>query len=160
MAHRDTTHPTCRVPLIALGIAMLAWPAAAVDEGLRAWKRVGPVNDPEPKIDLGLDLPPSSYPLQPVDQIPFRGARHGFVNTTTGNLVFRMADLRLAGRMPIEIGRVYDSAISSYLPPPPPNQQFEPRWINDLGKNWILGYSAYLVVIPGGVMMATPEGTS
>jgi hypothetical protein len=80
-----------------------------------------------------------------VEQLPFHGAWHGYVNATTGGLVFRVVDMRLPGRMPLEIGRVYDSKISSSLPPPPPGMEAEPRWGADLGKNWILSYSGYLI---------------
>src|SRR5262245_161625 len=49
----------------------------------------------EPAPQLGFRPPPATYPLSPVDQKASRGARHGFVNTTLGNLVFRVPALRL-----------------------------------------------------------------
>lgn len=108
---------------------------------------------------LGFDAPPSAYPLEPVDPIPFQRARHGFVNTTTGGLVFRMSDFRLPGRMPIEMGRVYDSKLSYSLPPSRLRGPQEPRWNHDLGDSWILNYSACLIADgPGNYIMATPEG--
>jgi RHS repeat-associated protein len=144
------------VALVVVAFAIL--PTRAIDEPLRALRsaKLGVETGPQPDIDL--EAPPSAYPLKPVEQIAFRGARHGLVNTTTGTIAFQTLDLRLPGRMPIEMTRVFDTSISIFMPPPPPQQQNEPRWTYDLGKNWILGYAAYLVPIGGGVVMATPEG--
>ena len=112
--------------------------AVAGGAGKRALAREEPIQslslpnvrpEVEPRADLGPDAPPPSYPLEEVNQNVFRGVRHGFVNTTVGN-----------------------------LPPPPPGQQNEPRWSEDLGPNWALGYAGYLIAIAGGVVQATPEG--
>jgi len=131
---------------------------AAASEGLRELRLPPQLVESEPSPATSFELPPSSYPLQSVEQLPFHGAMHGFVNTTTGGLVFRMADLKLPGRMPIDFGRVYDSKVSSSLPPPPPGGPEEARWTQDLGKNWILGYTAYLVPSGANYTMATVDG--
>ena len=122
---------------------------AAAETQLRGVEaRQFPIEE-EPAPQLGLRPPPASYPLSPVDQKAQRGIRHGFVNTTLGNLAFRVPALRLPGRLPIELGLTYDSAISESMPfPPPPydpGDYAEPRADIDLGKNWILGYSDYIV---------------
>jgi RHS repeat-associated protein len=147
-----------RLLVLVSTLALAILPTAAIDEPLRALRsaKIGVETGPQPDIDL--EAPPSAYPLKPVEQLAFRGARHGLVNTTTGTIAFQNLDLRLPGRMPIEMTRVFDTSISLFMPPPPPQQQTEPRWTYDLGKNWILGYAAYLVPIGGGVVMATPEG--
>ena len=141
--------------------------AVAGGAGKRALAREEPIQslslpnvrpEVEPRADLGPDAPPPSYPLEEVNQNVFRGVRHGFVNTTVGNIAFGVLDLKLPGHMPIEFRRVYDSGITAYLPPPPPGQQNEPRWSEDLGPNWALGYAGYLIAIAGGVVQATPEG--
>jgi hypothetical protein len=136
---------------VAVAVAAAAISAQAAQESLRAMRLPGRSIETGPTPDLDIEAPPSAYPLAPVEQMIFRGARHGLVNTTTGTLAFRMTDLKLPGRMPIDFGRVYDTAMSASLPPPPPSQPWEPRWTTDLGPNWILGYAAYLVPETGGV---------
>ncbi len=144
--------------LICVVVLLSAPGVRAAEEPLRTAVLPSPAVEHEVTPGLGFEAPPAPYPLKPVDQLPFRGARHGLVTTTTGALVFRVPELHLPGRMPLDFGRVYDSAISDALPPPPPNQEIEPRWTHDLGKNWILGYGAYLVPVSGGVLMATEDG--
>ncbi len=157
------------------GSLFFALPLEAREDGLQSLQLPPMSVESEPAPEMGFELPPPAYPLQPVDQLPSQGARHGLVNTTKGNLVFRVTDLRLGGRMPIEFARVYDS--SSASPPlmtvPPVSL---PKWAEDLGSNWITSYSAYLlpvflqdpnspppfvavgVTLPNGVLMATPDG--
>ncbi len=117
----------------------------------------------EPTPQLGFKAPPPAFPVQPVDQKAGRGARHGFVNTTLGNLAFRVFGLRLPGRMPLDFGFTYDSAISDSMPRIPDPFAFisaEPRADVDLGKNWILGYSDYIVEtqVRGLFLMAPSNG--
>ena len=150
-----------RVPLTLLILALLfaaTSPGLAREEPLRAVRLPDATVDVDPKPELGFEVPDSSYPLFPIEQAPFRGARHGFVHTTVGNLAFQVWSLRLPGRMPIEFGLVYDSAISTSMPPPPPSQAGNPRYAHDLGKNWVMGYSGYLIVAAGAMLMATENG--
>ena len=155
--HRRPGSPLHRFWMLGLG-AVLAAPVGALEDPARELVLPPIAVDSEPAPELGFDLPPASFPALPVEQLGFRGARHGHVNTTMGNLVFRMADLRLPGRMPIELSRVYDSSFSESMPPPPPSQQGNPRWTADLGDNWVLAYSSYLINTSSGYTMATPDG--
>lgn len=145
---------------LALLVALLIpLPADAIEEGLRELRLPPLAVEEDIKPDTASELPPPTYPVQRVEQLAFHGAMHELVNVTTGGLVFRMPDMRLPGRMPIDFGRVYDSKISESLPPPPPFGQCEARWTEDLGKNWILGYTGYIIPVdPPLLEMATPEG--
>ena len=158
---RATTHPQTR-SIITVIVALLACgaslPAFAVNEPVREMRMPQVPVESEPGPELGFEAPPSAYPLQPVEQSLIHGVRHGFVNTTTGGLVFKVVDLRLPGRMPIEMGRIYDSKMSASLPPPPPGKGAEARWTADLGPNWIPSYSAYLIATLGGFKLVTPDG--
>jgi RHS repeat-associated protein len=139
-------------------VLLSAPPALAAEEGLQELRPRPLAIEWEVEPVAASELPPRSYPVEPVEQLPFHGAWHEFVNVTTGGLVFRMADLRLPGRMPLDFGRIYDSKISDSLPPPPPGGPAEARWDEDLGKNWILGFTAYLIPAGTGFNMATTDG--
>ena len=154
--------PCSPIALAACIAALLAcWVSPGVqaaEEGVRELVLPGIVVEEEPRPEIGLDVPPATYPVRSVEQSPISGAEHGFVKTTTGTLVFGIDDLGVPGRMPINLGRVYDSKFSSAFPPPAPGAKLEPRWTQDLGENWILGFSSYLLSTQGGYDMATPEG--
>jgi hypothetical protein len=113
--------------------------------------------DEEPRLDLGVDPPPPSYPLVPVDQAPFHGVRHGLVNTTKGNLVFRVTDLAIRGRTPLEVARVYDSASGTPVAGTVPLVEQGP-WTEDLGAGWVLSYSDVLLPTADGVVLVTSDG--
>src|SRR5262245_54761484 len=101
-------HRRALISILLVAGCLFALPTQAADEGLRSLPLPSLAVEKEPAPDLGFAPPPPAYPLSPVDQAPFRGARHGFVNTSKGNLVFRVQDLRLAARLPLELNRVYD----------------------------------------------------
>ena len=149
---------TAMLAIVATGV--FCQPAHARGDQLHELRLPEVVVETQPELDAQAASPAGSYPVEPVEQLPYHGARHGFVGTTTGGLVFRMLDFRLPGRMPLEFSRVYDSKISDSLPPPPPGGDPEPRWDKDLGRNWIFSYSAYLVpyTVGNDYRMATPEG--
>ena len=138
--------------LLAIGSSL------AVEEGVQELRLPSVLVEAEVKPELDGELPPPTYPVEKVEQIAFQGAWHGFVNTTTGGLVFRMVDLRLPGRMPIEFSRVYDSKLSESMPPPPPGRNAEQRTTKDLGRNWIPAYSSYLMYDTNGLLMQTLDG--
>ncbi len=146
-----------------LGLAALilgVFPAQATEDPLHELRLPAVLLETAPETASQPEDLANPYPVEPVEQLPYHGVRHGFVTTTTGGLVFRSWDMRLPGRMPLEISRIYDSKISDSLPPPPPGQEAEQRWDEDLGKNWIFAYSSYLVPFAVGpdYRMATPEG--
>lgn len=134
---RNPAHGRALVVLATFLIGLGAGRAIAREEPIQSLSLPNVRPEVEPRADLGADAPPPSYPLEEVNQNVFRGVRHGFVNTTVGNIAFGVLDLKLPGHMPIEFRRVYDSGITAYLPPPPPGQQNEPRWSEDLGPNWV-----------------------
>jgi RHS repeat-associated protein len=162
MTSSRSASPVCRSwggwGLAAGAILLVFAPARAAEEGVHELRLPQQLVETEPTPETAFELPPSSYPLHHVEQLPFHGAWHGFVNSTTGGLVFRMPELKLPGRMPIDFGRIYDSKVSDSLPPPPPGGEIEARWTQDLGKNWILGYTAYLVQSGVNYTMATVDG--
>lgn len=131
--------------------------SVAADEPVRSLTVAPPRVEVEPSPDLGFEPPPPAYPIHPVEQIAFHGTRHGFVNTTKGNLVFRATDLELRGRTPITSSRVYDSASGDAVAQANPPMT-DPRWTQDLGPNWILSYSDCLVPTTDGYVMATADG--
>ena len=141
-----STRTTART-LIILSLVVAITTSNPILVSEREWVAPAVAIDPEPSanVELGFELPPADPPVHPVNQSATRGLPHGLLKTSTGTLAFRMWDLKLPGRMPIAFGRLYDSALADFLPPPPPGQKWEPRWDQDLGKNWILGMTAYLI---------------
>src|SRR5262245_30631692 len=157
--HRPVRFVRCVWAVVSLtAILALAGPAWAAEEDVRAIRYPKVLLESEPRPAEDLDLPPSTYPLTPLDRAVIHGSRHGFVSTSSGTLSFRGFEIRLPGRMPIEFAPVYSSGISESLPPALPGQGGEPRRVKDLGLNWILDYASYLTVGTGTVNMWTPEG--
>jgi hypothetical protein len=101
-------HPCCRVLHVAvLSLVVAAPPPCLAAEEWLVELRPAPLSvEGETAPDPGGELPRRSYPVERVEQLPFHGAWHEFVNVTTGGLVFRMADLKLPGRMPLDFGRI------------------------------------------------------
>lgn len=146
-----------RLLALVLGLLIAVVPSWAGAGDLQSVRMAPFAVESEPAPDLGFEPPPPGYPFKPVEQIPLSGARHGFVSTVSGNLVFRVDDMRIGGHIPLEAYRVYDSSSSAPVSGASPALT-SPRWSEDFGPGWIFSYAGHLVPTVDGVMMATPEG--
>jgi hypothetical protein len=104
-------------------------------------------------------LLPSAYqafPFTQLDRDPTEGARHGFVQTTSGRFGFEVLDTTLPSRVPFQLGRTYDAGIIGMIPGVPTQ---EPRINYDFGPNWILKPTASLIPTSStAFLVLTDEG--
>ena len=108
--------PISRLPGILAIALVVPSPAQAIEESLQELRLPPLLVESEVRTGHRLRLPPPTYPVEHVDQLPFHGAWHEFMNAKTGGLVFHMPELRLPGRMPVYLGRVQGSTPTWPLP--------------------------------------------
>ena len=94
-------------------------------------------------------------PLQPLQRDATEGLRHGWVQTSSGRFGFKTEDLRLAARVPLTAGRVYDAGLEDALPGVPFGE--EPRVFRDFGVNWMLRPSSALIPWNNGFLLLTDD---
>ena len=124
-------------------------------EDPRQVSRRGPGLSAEVDSPVPLPDPAGVFPFVPLDRDATEGLRHGYVQTTSGRFGFATTDLRLPSRVPLSIGRVYDSGLMDSIPGVPNEEN--PRVQRDLGPNWILRPSSVLIRTNTGFTLLTDE---